>query len=77
MNIKELEEIENRKKKFENEIDKLAKNYFKDVFQKAEVEETFKSDGYYAILHHCLNQIQCNDKNTSFGLFAKVINKED
>lgn len=59
-----------RAKKFDAKIDKLAKDYFKDVLQISKPEETFKSDGYYAILHHCIDKIQCDDQNSSFGLFA-------
>lgn len=76
MNIKELEEIENRKKKFENEIDKLAKDYFKEFLQQPDAENTFKSDGYYAILNYCLKEIEWNDKNSSLGYCANV-KKED
>ena len=75
--MERYEALAKRSKKFDAKIDKLAKDYFKDVLQISEPEEAFKSDGYYAILHHCIDKIQCDDQNSSFGLFAKVTNKED
>ena len=74
--IERCEALAKRSKKFNAKIDKLAKDYFKDVLQTSESEEPFKSDGYYAILHHCIDKIQCDDQNSSFGLFANN-KKED
>lgn len=74
--IERCEALAKRAKKFDAKIDELAKDYFKDVLQISESKETFKSDGYYAILHHCIDKIQCDDQNSSFGLFANN-KKED
>lgn len=74
--IEKCEKLAKRKKQFNNKIDKLAKEYFKIVLQNEGLEDTFKNDGYYTIMHHCIDKLACSDQNSSFGLFANV-KKED